>query len=88
MSAKCSHRWKFRVSQDGLLYVRFCPKCTICEYLDQDRAWSTMSYTETPTEKCPSTYRKGAYACEKDAAHLNRRGDVEHQRGDVKWLSV
>lgn len=44
MSAKCKHAWKFRVSQDGLLYVRFCQKCTICEYLDSDRAWSSMRY--------------------------------------------
>jgi hypothetical protein len=90
MSAKCSHRWKFRVSQDGLLHVRFCPKCTICEYIDEYRGWSTMRYSDSP-DKCPSTYTHsthGKLTCEKDPGHLHRIGDVSHQRGETIWMSV
>jgi hypothetical protein len=41
--------------------------------------------------KCPSTYTHsslGKLACEKDEAHLHRRGDVEHKGGGVKWMSI
>lgn len=37
---------------------------------------------------CPSTYRKGEFRCQKDRAHLNRVGDVEHEGGGQKWLTV
>lgn len=65
MSAKCKHRWKFRVSQDGLLYVRFCPKCCICEYLDENRGLSTMRYAE----KIP-TFQEMLDSASRDAAKL------------------
>lgn len=44
-------------------------------------------------EECPSTYTHsnlGKLACEKDKAHLNRRGDVEHLNlgAGVKWMSI
>lgn len=38
--------------------------------------------------KCPSTYRKGEFKCEKDEGHLNRRGDVPHQGGGQTWLTI
>ena len=38
--------------------------------------------------ECPSTYRNGQYRCEKDRAHLNRVGDVQHEGGGQKWLTV
>lgn len=87
MSAKCQHRWIFRESQDGLLFVRFCPKCTICEYIDQNRSWSTMRDSCGP-DRCPSTFRRGMYRCKKDIGHLYRVGDVEHQNSDIKWMTV
>src|ERR1043166_286561 len=40
--------------------------------------------------KCPSTYTHTTYGkllCEKDEGHLHRRGDVEHTRAGVKWMS-
>lgn len=37
---------------------------------------------------CPSTYRKGEFRCQKDRAHLHRVGDVEHEGGGQKWMSV
>lgn len=46
---------------------------------------------EMDKRKCPSTYTHTTYGkllCEKDEAHLNRRGDVEHSRDGVKWMSV
>jgi len=42
-------------------------------------------------KKCPSTYTHsslGKLACEKDEAHLHRRGDVEHLGAGVKWMSL
>lgn len=45
----------------------------------------------TALKKCPSTYTHTTYGkllCEKEEAHLNRRGDVEHTRDGVKWMSV
>jgi hypothetical protein len=40
---------------------------------------------------CPSTYTHsthGKLACEKDEGHLHREGEVEHQRGETKWMSI
>lgn len=51
-------------------------------------AWWPPSQWPPP---CPSTYTHttlGKLSCEKDEAHLHRSGDVEHQRGVTKWMSV
>jgi len=53
-----------------------------------EKAWTLADGMK---RKCPSTYTHstlGKLACEKDEAHLHRRGDVEHLGAGVKWMSV
>jgi len=57
---------------------------------ERDRRADAFLKTFEP-KPCPSAYTHtslGRIVCEKDEDHLHRRGDVEHQNGQTKWMSV
>lgn len=81
---KCDHLWVMRVSQDGLLYIRFCGMCLRAEHLNQDKEWSTMRYAKHITR-----FDRMLEMAEADAAKLPawKKEVLRQQENQTRYLS-